>query len=230
MKTNRQDPDAAKRGMTLVELMVAIMIAGIMGTMMYQVVVITGRANKRDGGRIVRSMQARVYLHRICQDLQSVVSPDVSGGIGLLGTDDKIDDVDADTVLFTRAYFSGSGPEAKITLKEMSYGIKKVSTKNGFYTTLITKEDDQTDGKIDAPEQSLGENPNHKVRLNLRYRADGKVQSDKGWRNAWQAEAPLPEAIEVTLEMIDPLGTQGTDKVNRVVLSRVVRPKSATLF
>jgi len=226
MKRNRQHPDATKKGMTLVEIMVSIMIAAIMGAMMYQVVVITGRVNKDDGGKIARTMQARVFLQQICRDIQCIVSPEVSNGIGLRGTENTIDDIDGDSIQFTRAYIRSTSPEMKIEMKEVFYGVKKVSTKDGFYTTLITKEDDQPDGKIDAPEQALSENPNLKIRLNLRYRAT----TNTGWQNRWKAEDPLPEAIEVTLEILDPQTKEGAERVNRAVMSRVVCPKSATLF
>lgn len=218
-------------GMTLVEIIVAIVIAGVVGTMMFHMIVFTGRTNKAQTSEMVRSVQARTLLERICSDLERVPFPVVANGIGITGKNNKIGDIDADTVQLVRAEFVGEGADLSVKFSEVCYLVEKVVKDKRDLTVLKVRQDDIVDGTVTGDERELSlETTTQQVHLNLRYRADQNLGNPDGWRDEWSASDPLPRAIEVTLQIEDLASDSPKSKPKMITLTRVVMPKASYAF
>jgi len=231
MKRIRQRIHPSRAGVSLVEILVAIVIAGVMGGMVFHLIITTGRTSKSQTSQLTRAMQARILMEKICSALENVPSPLITGGVGISGKSRQIDSIDADSVQIPRADFTGQGKDLRVEMSEICYMVEKV-VKDGQPVTIIkTRQDRQVDGKVDGPERDISmENSNQQVHLNLRYRADRALNAAKGWKDNWSEKDPLPKAIEVTVSIEDLTAKSFSDVPERVTLSRVITPRTAIAF
>jgi len=217
--------------MTLVEIIVAIVIAGVLGAMVFHMIISTGRMNKAQTSELMRTMQARTRLERICADLERVPAPLVTNKVGLVGKNNKIGDVDADMLQLVKAEFVGEGPDLRVQFSEVCYLVEKVIKDKKEVTVLKVRQDDQVDGTVTGEDRELSlDSKTQQVHLNLRYRADQNLSDSAGWRDEWAVSDPLPRAIEVTLQIEDLASDSPKSKPRMITLTRVVMPKAAVSF
>lgn len=226
MRLQRQRENAARSGMTIVEILVALIVFGVVGAMTLHFVVSTGRTSKKQTSRIVRESEARTAMELLCRDLQNLPAPNLVGGVGIVGNNKDIEGNGADSIQFITAGFLEND---QVAFSEVFYGIDLVQSEDTKYTVLKRRQDDTVDGQVGGSDNTLSGIPNYRVKLDFQYRGNRNLKNEAGWKDQWGANDPLPKAIRIELEIEDTTANL-KDAFQKVKLVRVVSPKAALPF
>ena len=205
-RTSDLEPRTSDRGFTLLELLVATVILGILLTALYGSFSRTLRGKVQAENRSALSRAARTTLLRIAQDLQgSFVLPSTSGTLHLVSEDRSHGSLPQDTLtFFSFAYqpLSTGGREADQCW--IHYFIERHAQDSHSARLMRQVSPAPNPGPADGFTPSEQAFPLLERINGLRFRFfDGKQ-----WVEEWgksQLTATLPRAVEITLYLADSL-------------------------
>lgn len=213
-----------RRGFTLIELMLSILLVAIMMSAVYGVVVSTVQAQERIEELTFGTEIAPVILNQMRQDLESAVIPDDSKEF-FLGSDKKGAYGDRDRVDFVAAVTAFGTDDADAEprfhmLNEVGYVLQDSKERPGE-SVLFRREDLWLDAEP-LRGGRLTELYDRMLALKLEY-YDGQ-----GWRETWATKdqgGKLPEAVRITIKLKVPDGAAPEGMAEREYSLTVSRPK-----
>jgi type II secretion system protein J len=196
---HRQSGTAGSAGFTLVEVLIALVVVGVMGTAIYGTVKV-GNDASRKAERYADLMQmAREMTEMIAADLSAAISTGAAFDPGFIGTDGAASGLSCDSVSFVALCNNPcEGTVNEIDLAYLSYsmladgiqpkGLQRSRTR--LLTALYPDQADVTDKRT-----VLGE----AIGLNLRY-FDGT-----SWTETWDStqSETMPRSVEITIYIAD---------------------------
>lgn len=177
------------RGFTLLEMVLALAIFAMLGLManrvLYQGMALE-EISARHAGRLADIQHALATMER---DFTAMVPRPVRG-TGALGGQSPLaveGRAGSDSIIFTHAgWLNPGGTLARSQLQRVAYQVKGENLVRAF---------------LDYPDMPAGSEPHSRRLLNgvstlrLRYWSQGQ------WRQDWQGERALPQAVEVSLTL-----------------------------
>ncbi len=180
-------------GFTLVEMLVAVMIFGLIFTFIFGVLTSSIAASKEAQKRMAVDHIGRFFIQKITSELTAATLFPITGRGGLLGRHFTVDGKSRDEIHFTsfnQTYYTGL-PRAGMA--EISYYFR--TDKSGT-PAFMRRESDIIEEPIDQGGESL-ELTQQAAELSIKYKKGDM------WENAWdtaQSHA-LPEAISIELTL-----------------------------
>jgi len=182
-------------GFTLVEILVAVLIVGIIFSFIFGVLTSSLASAKEATGRMDIGHTGRFVVGKMANDLSAATLLPMSGKGRLVGRHYQKNGIRRDEVHFTafsRTYFSGRPP---IDQSEISYYFR--TAKNGA-DALMRREADVIETPVDQGGESL-EISGDIQELAIRYQMDDK------WVDEWDSDSvqTLPKAVSIECRIAD---------------------------
>ncbi|MCX7919022.1 MAG: hypothetical protein N3A72_05325 [bacterium] len=212
----------AAHGMTVVEVVVAMVIAAVVVFIIYGAMDTTFRLGKRGLAEIERLEEARLAMDYITRDLSGAVAlaKDNNNHVLFQGRKGDAVGLDNDSLLLV---VGKSLPEQKgktsITFQEVLYAVQTTNRGKDFESRIYRYEDDMIDGQVNTTKNVHGLGiglPNVKYGLRLRY-WDTQLPTGPGWVEEWMNRPGLPKQVMVIITVQHPKEQDGTFQLQTVV-------------
>lgn len=210
------------KGMTLVEVVVAMAIAAVVLFIIYGAFDTTFRLGKRGLTEVERLEEARLAMDYITRDLSGVVSfvRDKNGNVLFQGKKGDAIGLDNDSLLLVvgKSKKQEKGTPT-LTFQEIVYTVQTTPAGKDFESRIFRTENDNPDMQIDTTKNGRGLGvglPQVKYGLRFRY-WDTLLPTGPGWVEEWMNRPGLPKQMMVIVTVQHPNEPGGTLRLSTVV-------------
>jgi prepilin-type N-terminal cleavage/methylation domain-containing protein len=210
------------KGMTLVEIMVAMVLAAVVVFIIYGALNTTFRLGKRGLSEVERLEEARLVLDYITRDVSSAIAfaKDKKGNVIFQGRKGDAVGRDTDSLLLVVGNKQAQGKENPvISFQEVSYTVETTRLGTDFASRIERMTDEIIDGQIDTTKTVHGLGIGlPKVNYGLRFRYwDTQLPTGPGWVEEWMNRPGLPKQVMVIITVQHTKEPGGTLRLQTVV-------------
>lgn len=209
-------------GMTLVEVIIVIVIAGVVLALIYGIYTTTFKLGRKGLTQISRLEEARLAMDQITRDLSGAVSfiRDKDGNVMFQGKKGDIPGLDSDSLLVVvgNSKTPDKGKTA-FSFQEISYTVETTFVGKEMESRINRVINDLAYGNADTTKniRRLGIGlPNVKYGLQFRY-WDTQLPTGPGWVEEWMNRPNLPKQMMVIVTVRHPNEPGGTLRLSTVV-------------
>lgn len=187
------------RGMTLFEILVVISVLSIISLMMFRIMVVNSRENRRLLSRVERVQVLRLAMESLLRDIESAVPYLLDGKAAFQVEDGQEGSVDSDRITLVVPFRRDDG---SISVVERTYYLQRELRDGQVVWSMAWAQDMAVDGEV---KQMRGHVVTPLTGMqSISFDVEVSSPGDNSWRNAWQPGVELPEKVRIHLRAVDP--------------------------
>lgn len=190
---------SGRRGMTLFEIMIVIVVLGIISGMMFRIMVVNARENRNLLSRVERARALHLALEGLLRDIESAVPYPQQGRVLFELVDGAEGATDSDRITFVVPIRQQDG---SVGIVERSYFLQRDLFEEKVVWNLAWSYDTTVDGKVESNRGHVITQLGGMQTVSFDVKASPSGQNV--WKSAWETETVLPEKVEVRLRATDP--------------------------